>query len=139
MAFVNFHESFSALLPRLFLGVLFIAQGYDKAFRIKIRGVVDAFQAPAELHHVSRNLLQFSAWFTTTVELIGGLLILVGLFRYFAMYILGVDLLLVSIAFSLVNPIWDLKHIFPRLLLLILLLLMPPAWDVVSLDYWLGI
>ena len=139
MTLIEFHESAAALLPRLFLGILFISQGYDKAFRVKIRGVVDAYEPPADLHHISHKALWVSAWFTTAVELLGGLLLFLGLFRYLAMYVLGIDLLLASLAFSLVRPIWDLKHVFPRILLLTLLLLMPPAWDVISVDHLLGL
>jgi len=51
----------------------------------------------------------------------------------------GIDLLIVAFGFSMLNPVWDLRDIFPRLLLVVILLVMPAEWDVVSVDYGLGI
>jgi hypothetical protein len=66
--------------------------------------------------------------------LIGGLLLIAGLFRKITSYLLGIDLLIVSFGHGLIEPIWDLSHVIPRAVLLITLLLVPQEWDKWSLD-----
>lgn len=127
---------FAPLFLRLFLGILFFFQGYDKVFRVGIKGVTDAFETPMRQHAVGRPLLTMGAVITSYVELIGGALLILGLFRYVAMYALGFDLLLATLGFSIMQPMWDLQHVYRRFLLLIILLLLPTAWDTFCLDYF---
>jgi len=56
------------------------------------------------------------------------------LFRKYALYLLGVDLLVVSFGHGLLEPIWDLQHVIPRAVLLIFILVAPGEWDRWSLD-----
>ena len=133
----NYNEIAVALILRVFLGILFVAQGYDKVFKIKIKGVYETFEVPMRPKNIPHFLLKLSAFFTSYAELIGGLCLIVGIFKFYILYLLGFDLLLVSIAMAMLNPMWDMQFVFPRLVILIALLLIPPAWDIISLDYFL--
>jgi len=61
--------------------------------------------------------------------LIGGLLLIIGLWRKWALCLLGIDLLIVSFGHGLMEPIWDLQHVIPRAILLIFILAAPGEWD----------
>jgi len=74
-------------------------------------------------------LIWTTAYYTSYAELIGGFLLIIGLFRKCALYVLAVDLLIVSFGHGLLEPIWDLQHVIPRAILLIALLLVPQQWD----------
>jgi putative oxidoreductase len=125
------------LLVRVFAGVLFMYQGYDKLFRIKMPGVIDAFTADADRYHIPRPILTLVAYYTSLVEFVGGILLIAGFFTSYALYALGFDLLLVCLAFSYMTPMWDMKHVFPRLALVVTLLLLPEHYQYFSLDRFL--
>ena len=112
------------LFVRCFLGILLIFQGYDKLFVVKIKNVVIVFQNETERKNVPNFLVVLISYFTSIVEFFGGILLVVGLFHNQIHIVLCIDLLLVSFAFSYVNPMWDLKHVFPRAVLIITILLL---------------
>ncbi|MBP7810009.1 MAG: DoxX family membrane protein [Bacteroidia bacterium] len=122
-------------MVRVFAGILFFFQGYDKLFKIKMPGVIDTFMRDASRRNISRPLVSLIAYYTSIVEFVGGLLLIVGLLSNYVLYALGIDLLLVCFAFSFIEPMWDMKHVFPRFLLIILLLLLPLEQNILSLDY----
>lgn len=124
---------------RVFLGTLFFFQAYDKVFRVRISGVVNAFIEDAEHLHIHKPWVIVVTYLTSFVELIGGLLLITGLFTNYVLVALGVDLLLVCFAFSLIRPMWDLQHVFPRLVMVSALLLMPNEYNQFSLDYLLNL
>ncbi|MBL7930551.1 MAG: DoxX family membrane protein [Bacteroidia bacterium] len=126
------------LLVRVFAGILFLYQGYDKLFRIKMPGVIAAFSADAESNHVPRPIVNIVAYYTSIVEFLGGLLLVFGLFTSYALYALGIDLILVCLAFSYMTPIWDMKHVFPRLILVVTLLVFPEESHYYRLDHFVG-
>src|ERR1044072_1070768 len=97
------------LLLRTFAGILFLFQGYDKLFRIKMPGVIDVFTADADQYHIPRPALTLVAYYTSLVEFFGGFFLLAGFFTTYTLYALGIDLLLVGLAFSYMTPIWDMK------------------------------
>lgn len=130
------HETAAALITRVFLGVLFFFQGYDKVFKVKIKGVIETFEYSIISKHLSKTLLVLIAFFTSYIELIGGFLLIIGFLKYYTLYFLGLDLILVAVAFGMIKPMWDMQFVFPRLLLLLLLLVIPSQWDVVSVDYF---
>lgn len=137
MTFYN--ETIAVLLIRVFLGLLFFWQGYDKVFNLKIKGVIETFKHPLIEKHFPAFLIPFAAYYTSYVELIGGFLLIIGLAKYIVLYLLGLDLLMVSLAFSIINPMWDLQQIFTRLLLITALLILPSQWDMVSIDYLISL
>lgn len=121
-------------LVRLFAGILFIFQGYDKLFKIKMPGVIDTFAADAERKRVPHALLSVVAYITSITEFLGGLLLVFGLCTTFVLYALGLDLLLVCLAFTYMKPMWDMRFVFPRFALVIFLLLMPGDCRYFSID-----
>ncbi len=120
---------------RLIIGLIFLMQGYGKVFTI---GVEELYNAPffkgAFEGVLPLGLVKFTAYFTSYVELIAGLLLVLGLFRYYAIYSLILVLVIVSYGHGLIEPIWDLQHVVFRALLLIPLLFLPSKWDRFCLD-----
>jgi putative oxidoreductase len=132
------HQTVLSFLLRVILGILFFFQGYDKVFQIKMKGVIDSFKRQLGYKKIPNFLVVSSAWFTSYVELLCGGLLILGLFKTYALYILGIDLILVTGAFSIITPMWDMQLLFPRLILLAVILYIPSAWDVLSLDHFLS-
>lgn len=130
------NEIYAALILRVFLGILFFAQGFDKVFKVKIKGVVQTFEHPVITNRIPRWMLVLSAYFTSYVELICGFMLIIGFVKYYALYLLGIDLLVVGIAFCIIEPMWDMRHVFPRMLLLLIALMIPYQWDVISVDWF---
>jgi len=113
---------------RVLLGVIFMMQGFGKVFTWGMDNVYKSFE-PYEETFLPKLFLVFTAYFTSYAELIGGFLLIIGLFRNYALYALGAVLLIVAFGHGLTSPIWDLSHVFPRAVLLISLLLIPQEWD----------
>lgn len=122
------------LILRVFCGVIFVYQGYDKLFKIKISGVTQAFQMNAQKNNIPDFLLKGAAVYTSFVEFIGGLLLILGLFKNYALLLLGVDLIVVAMGFSMMEPVWDMRHVFPRLMMVFVLLILPAEWEYFSID-----
>jgi uncharacterized membrane protein YphA (DoxX/SURF4 family) len=129
------NEAVLTFVFRIILGILFFFQGYDKVFRVKVSGVIDYFGQELGTIKVPGFIVTSTAWFTSFAELICGALLILGLFKTYALYILGIDLIIVAGAFSLINPVWDMELLYPRLILLGILLYLPAGWDVISLDH----
>ena len=128
------HQEVAILIARLFLGFLFFFQGYDAVFKIKIKNVIITYQNTFQRNGITTILTICGAWFTSCSALIGGLLLIVGLFEYIALYLLGINLIITAIAFGMNTPMWDTRFVFPRLILLLLLLIVPPNWNIYSID-----
>jgi putative oxidoreductase len=135
---IPYHEPAAAFLARVFLGLLFFFQGYDAVFRVKIKNIIYAYERDFASHGIPKFMTVAGAWFTSYAELIGGILLVAGLLEYPALYLLCIDLIVASIAFGMNSPVWDTKFVLPRLLLLLFLLVIPPAWNVWSLDHLLS-
>lgn len=123
------------LIIRTFCGVIFMFQGYDKLFKVKISGVIDTFKYEAQQKNIPAFMLVLAAYYTSYVEFFGGLLLIIGLFKNYALCALGLDMIMVAIAFSYMKPMWDMKNVFPRLILIATLLIMPSRWAFFSVDY----
>ena len=124
----------ASFIARVFLGILFFVQGYDKIFKLKISGVVETIRPAYRKLKLPDGVITFTAYFTSIVEFVGGLLLIIGLFRYEAYYLLGLDLLIVCLGMSLVNALWDMQYVLPRLILLLFLLMLPVCYDHYALD-----
>lgn len=120
----EFNYSITELFVRCFLGILFIFQGYDKLFVVKIKNVVNAFHNETDRKHIPQFLLVLTSYFTSISEFFGGILLLFGLFHQIVPVILAINLLVVTFAFSFLRPMWDLQHVFPRVILITLILLL---------------
>lgn len=140
MEIIAIHINNQAVLTfvlRVILGILFFFQGYDRVFKLKISGVIEFFRKETEAESVKMPgfIITLSAWFTSFAELICGALLILGLFKQYALYLLGIDLIMVTGAFSIIKPMWDMQLLFPRLILLGILLYLPVEWDVFSADH----
>ncbi|MGZ3932212.1 MAG: hypothetical protein ACXVP0_12855, partial [Bacteroidia bacterium] len=65
--------------------------------------------------------------------------LLLGFLTNYMLYALGLDLLLVGIAFSYMEPMWDMRHVFPRFILVIVLLLLPDEYRQFTIDHILNL
>lgn len=133
----QYHHEGAALIARLFLGCLFFFQGYDAVFRVKIRNVIGTFEPVFSRKGIPRILTGSAAWYTCCTALIGGALLIAGLFKYAVLYLLGANLVVAALGFGIDRPMWDTRHVFPRLALLLLLLIIPADWDTISIDHLL--
>lgn len=127
--------AFVSLLTRLIVGILFFIQGYDKIFKVGKNEVYAAIEPSFQKIGFPALFTKTFLFITSYIELIAGGLLILGLFKYICIYLLGVDLLLVVTGMSLITPVLDLRHIFPRLILLFVLLLLPVGVDIISLDH----
>jgi uncharacterized membrane protein YphA (DoxX/SURF4 family) len=117
------------LFTRALLGIIFFMQGFGKVFTYTVPTVYDKFFKPFESTFLPKWLIWATAYYSSYIELIGGFLLVIGLFRKYSMYLLAINLFVVAFGHGLLEPIWDLSHITPRAILLILLLLAPQEWD----------
>ncbi|MFN4235283.1 MAG: DoxX family protein [Bacteroidia bacterium] len=122
------------LIARLFLGILFFVQGYDKVFRVKVQNIYTTMLPSFNRLNMNPSLVKIMAYLTSYIEFTGGFLLILGLFTQLALIILGIDLLIVAIGLGMLTPMWDMQHAFPRLILLLVLLILPEYWNVFSLD-----
>jgi uncharacterized membrane protein YphA (DoxX/SURF4 family) len=117
------------LFTRALLGVIFLMQGYGKLFIYTLPKVYGMFFKVFETTFLPVWLIHTTAWYTSVAEFVCGFLLIIGLFRQCALYLLAIDLFIVSFGHGLMEPIWDLQHVIPRAILLITLLLVPQQWD----------
>jgi putative oxidoreductase len=136
MEIINqYHEVAAVFVARVLLGLLFFFQGYDAIFNIGMKNAVEAYKASFANKSIPQSLIVLGSWFTSYTELIGGTLLIVGLFKYAALYLLGANLIIAAVGFGLNEPMWSTKHVWPRLILLLLLLIVPQGWDLLSIDH----
>ena len=117
------------LFVRALLGIIFLMQGFGKVFTFTVPKVYDMFFKDFTKTFLPNWSIWATAYYTSYVELICGFLLIVGLFRKYSMYLLAIDLVVVSFGHGLLEPIWDLSHVMPRTILLAILFFVPQAWD----------
>lgn len=130
-------ESVALFLARALLAVLFIFQGYDKFFRVGPKEVARSLYPSFQKFGFSAGLVHTAIWLNAFIEFTCGLFLLVGLLKYVSLTLIGLNMLVVSVGMSLINPVWDMKLVFPRFILLLIILLFPNEYDVLSLSYLL--
>jgi putative oxidoreductase len=131
---IQYHETAAVLIARIFLGMLFFFQGYDAVFNVKVSNVILTFEQSFREKGLPRFFTVTGSWFTSLTELGCGMLLILGLFTYPALYLLGANLLFAAFGFSFNSPVWDTKYVMPRLMLLLFLLIVPASWNVWGLD-----
>ncbi len=124
MSQTDLNFSIAEVFIRCFLGILFLFQGYDKLFVVKIKNVVNAFHKETDRKHIPEFLLVFTSYFTSITEFFGGILLITGVLHQYTPILLAINLLIVAFAFSFLRPMWDMQHVFPRVVLLTLTLLL---------------
>jgi len=120
------------------LGFIFFMQGFGKVFKWGI----DKLYNMEFFYNTYKDILpdfviKSTAYYTSYIELIAGLLLIIGLKRDYALYLLASVLVIVTFGHGLVDPIWNLSHVMYRTMLLVVLLLLPKDWDKFSIDYLL--
>ena len=129
MLLPTFNQKIAVFLMRVLLGLILFMQCHVKVFKFTVEGMYENMFTPYETM-LPKFLVVFAAYFTTYVELIGGLLLIIGLFRNWVLYAVGLVLLIVAFGHGLQEGIWDMSHVMYRGILLIGLLLLPEEWDV---------
>lgn len=129
----NKYEIFS-LLIRIFTGLLFLFQGYDKLFKVGLKGCVETFYNDSSKLKIPNSLLWMVVIYTSCAEFFGGLFLMFGFLYSYTLLALGVDLIIVAIAFGMIQPMWDTKHAFPRFLLIVLNMFVLIQFNKYSLD-----
>ncbi|WP_299105318.1 DoxX family membrane protein [uncultured Tenacibaculum sp.] len=129
------NQQAAVLIIRLLLGFIFFFQGFGKVFKFGLNNVYESFFLKSYTDLLPDFLLLFTAYYTSIVELIGGLLLIIGFKRDIALYFLGSVLVIVTIGHGIKDPIWDLSHVMYRSILLVSLLLLPKSLDKFSIDF----
>lgn len=131
----DFNHAVAIATVRIIAGILFFFQGYDKVFKVGTAQVGQAMRVQLGGKTFPDGLLNLIVIFTSYVELLCGFLLLLGLFKFYSLYLLCFSLTLVVFGFSYAKPMWENNHLFVRLILLVTLLITPGHWDRFSLDY----
>jgi uncharacterized membrane protein YphA (DoxX/SURF4 family) len=120
---------------RVVAGILFFFQGYDKVFNVGMAEIRETMIAGFAPKKIPASVVSVIAPLTSWIELLCGFLLIIGFFKYYAIYLLCLNLLIVVFGLSLSKPMWENNHVFIRLFLITILLLAPVEWDRFSLDY----
>lgn len=129
------NSSVAVLLVRLITGILFFFQGYDKLFNVKIKNIALTFSEPLSKIRFPAGFIRPAIALSSFVELIGGILIFLGLFKCMTLYFIAADLVFIAFIFSAVKPMWDMQFFFPRLIFILMLLFTSSIPDLFSLDH----
>ena len=133
---MELNRNIAVLIIRLILGLIFLMQGFGKVFTWGVEKVYNSdffYEAYKDL--LPDFLTHFTAYYTSYIELIGGLLLVLGFKTNYALYALATVLIIVTFGHGLAEPIWDLSHVMYRTILLVTLLIIPVEWDKFSVDY----
>lgn len=127
--------SWAVFFARGVLGLIFFVAGVYKVFQQGPAGHARQWFLP----YADTFLPLWSLWVVgytiPFVELIGGALVLVGWFKRVALISLGCVLLIVTFGHLLKEPLYTFhEHVFPRLVLLVFVLAVPPEIDRLSVD-----
>lgn len=118
---------------RVILGILFFSQAYDKVFTVGLKEFNKTVAEGLMSTKVPNTFVRLSTFISSYVELIGGVLLILGLFLPIVYLLLAFNLIMVTLSFSYLKPIWDLKHVFPRLIMLVFLMAIPSSSDLYTL------
>ncbi|GAB4446782.1 MAG: hypothetical protein OHK0036_00140 [Bacteroidia bacterium] len=125
------------LTTRWLLAILFFFQAYDRIFRIGLKEASNIIYYQNTEQKLPFWLVQLGTYLTAYTELICGLLLFFGIFRDIALYALCIDMLVAAFGFSYLKPMWDMKHFFPRFILLCIQLFLPSSAYVIAIEKWL--
>ncbi len=133
------NKSIAILTARLLLGFIFLMQGFGKVFKIGVGNVYNSFFKETYQDILPEFITIGTAYYTSFIELIAGLMLVIGYKKNIAYILLASVLVIVTFGHGLAEPIWDLSHVMYRGILLIFLLMMPATLDKFSLDYQLAL
>ena len=132
-------DSIAIALVRISLGVIFFFQAYDKIFTVGLKGFTDTVIQGMSKSKVPRAFIKVSSFISSYIELVGGILLIFGLFLPLIYFIMALNLVMVILSFSYMQPLWDMKHVFPRMAMLVFLMLMPLESDIYTLVSIIGL
>lgn len=132
---LQYKTDIALLIMRFVLGILFFMQGYDKVFGLGLKRTEAGIEEALQGKHLPAPLVKIVTIISSFIELAGGVMLVAGFLIYPALIFLGIDLLIVVFAMSLREPLWDMRYVWPRLILILALLLLPMAYDRLSLDH----
>ena len=132
---MNLNKYIAVLILRLILGFIFLMQGFGKVFKWGVENVYQMDFFYGRYKDLLPNfIIHATAYYTSYIELIAGLLLVLGLKRDYALYALASVLVIVTFGHGLADPVWDLSHVLYRTILLVTLLILPREWDQFSID-----
>jgi len=132
---MNLNKSLAFLFIRLILGLIFLMQGFGKIFTWGVESIYKAdFFYGTYKDLLPDFIIYATAYYTSYIEFIGGLLLIIGFKTNYTLYALASVLIIVTFGHGLAEPIWDLSHVMYRTILLAALLILPSEWDRFSLD-----
>ena len=131
--------AWGVLFARLVLGLMFFQGAWWRIFDL---GPVEHARRFFVEPYADSFLPEWALWLAGTgvpfAELAGGALVLLGLWRLPGLILLGGVLVSVTFGHLIAEPIFSISgHIFPRLVLVVFLLVIPQEWDRFSLDEWM--
>lgn len=129
------NKQIAVLTIRLLLGFIFFFQGFGKVFKFGLNAVYQNFFLKSYGELLPDFLLLFTAYYTSIIELVGGLLLIIGFKRDYTLYALASVLVMVTFGHGLKDPIWDVSDVMYRAILLVSLLLLPKDLDKYSVDF----
>jgi len=132
-------RAWGMLFARLVLGLMFFQGALWRVFDL---GPVEHARRFFVDPYADSFLPQWSLWMAGTAvpfaELVGGALILLGLWRLLGLGLVGGVLVMVTFGHLVAEPIFAFDaHVMPRLMLVVFLLITPSDWDRFSVDEWL--
>ena len=132
--------TWAMLCARVILGLMVLMPGYYKVFTLGPRGHAEQFFLSGfEDSWIPTFLLLALGVTVPFVELLAGLLLVSGFQTRLGLLMEGFLLMMVTYGHFLRVPLFDMTvHIFPRLTLLLFVLVMPRTSDLISVDHWLS-
>lgn len=131
--------SIATFLARSLVGIVFTMAGYWKVFELGAHQHAQQFFVEGfQEYWLPDWFLYPLGWIIPFVELIGGLLLLIGWKIRFSLSMLGVLLLITTYGHALRQPLFDIDgHTFTRIALILFVLMQKPGIDCLSLQHFL--
>ena len=98
---IHSKEVVAMFIARVFLGTLFFFQGFDAVFKIKVENVFHTIEQPFLDKGLPKIFITIGAYYTSYVNLICGFLLIIGFAKYYALYFIGLDILMTAFAFKI--------------------------------------
>ncbi len=131
-------RAWGVLFARLVLGLIFFQGAWWRVFQLgPMEHARRFFVDPYAESFLPELLLWGAGTAVPFLELIGGALVLLGLWRLPGLILLGCVLVTVTFGHLVAEPLYSFSgHVMPRLMLVVFLLVIPQEWDRFSLDEW---
>lgn len=133
-------RAWAIFFARAILGLIF---GMAGAWKVFVLGPLEHARRLFVVPYADTYLPVWSLWITGTVipvvELIAGVLVVIGLWRRAGLLSLGAVLVIVTYGHLVLKPLYEFhSHVIPRTALLLFVLVMPSADDWFALDAFLA-